>query len=80
MITINMNKAKEIHKDKLREARKPLLEKLDVDYMRTLEQGRDTSSIVNQKQELRDVTSHPDLINASNINELKAFWPDILKD
>jgi hypothetical protein len=77
MITINMNKAKEIHKDKLREARKPLLEKLDVDYMRTLEQGRDTSSIVNQKQELRDVTSHPDLINASNINELKAFWPDI---
>jgi hypothetical protein len=78
MITINIDKAKEIHKSKLRDARKPLLEKLDVDYMRTLEQGKDTSTIVAQKQELRDVTSHPDLVNASNIDELKAFWPEIL--
>jgi len=77
MITINMDKAKEIHKNKLRDARKPLLEKLDVEYMRTLEQGGDTTEIVAKKQELRDVTTHSDLDNVSNIEELKAFWPDI---
>ena len=80
MININMDKAKEVHKSKLREARKPILEKLDVDYMRTLEQNGDTSQIVAKKQELRDITSHTDLVNASNIDELKAFWPDILND
>lgn len=79
MIIINMDKAKEIHKNKLREARKPLLEKLDVEYMRTLEQGADTTEIVSQKQELRDITQHPDLLSISNIDDLKAFWPDILK-
>jgi hypothetical protein len=79
MITINMDKAKEIHKNKLRDARKPLLEKLDVDYMRALEQGGNTSIIVTHKQELRDITSHPDLVNASNVDELKAFWPTILE-
>jgi glutathione synthase/RimK-type ligase-like ATP-grasp enzyme len=79
MIIINMDKAKEVHKSKLRDARKPLLEKLDVNYMRTLEQGKDTSTIVARKQELRDVTSHPDLVNASNIDDLKAFWPKILE-
>ena len=48
--------------------------------MRTLEQNGDTSQIVAKKQELRDITSHTELVNASNIDELKAFWPDILND
>lgn len=78
MITINMDKAKEIHKNKLREARKPILDKLDVDYMRTLEQNGDVSLIVSKKQELRDITKHPDLLNATNIDELKSFWPETL--
>lgn len=79
MIRINIEKAKEIHKNFLREARKPLLEKLDVEYMRTLEKGESTNEIVSLKQELRDITKHPDLLTASNVDELKAFWPDILK-
>jgi hypothetical protein len=39
-IGINVDKAKEIHKDKIREVRNPLLEKKDVEYIRAQEVGR----------------------------------------
>mgnify|MGYP003348090142 CR=1 FL=1 len=80
MITININKAKEIWKTKLRESRTPVLEKLDVEYMRLHEQGKDTSEIVSKKQQLRDITDHPDLNNAKTAEEIKSFWPDILNN
>ena len=84
MIKINIDKAKEIQKDKLREARKPLLEKLDVDFVRELEVGGDTASIVAQKQALRDVTN---IVTEAEITgttvdeittELKAIWDEEL--
>ena len=53
-LTVNINKAKDIWKDKIRTARKPKLEELDVQYMRAQEAGSDTSAIVIKKQELRD--------------------------
>ena len=55
MITIDIPKAKDIWKDKIRVARKSALEKLDVDYMRANEQGNDTTAIVTDKQTLRDL-------------------------
>jgi hypothetical protein len=78
MITINLDKAKEIHKNKLRTARNPILSKLDIEFQRALETGANTASIVEQKQELRDITKHPDLLSATDIEEIKAFWPEIL--
>ena len=84
MIKINLDKAKEIQKDKLREARKPLLEKLDVDFVKALEIGGDTASIAAQKQALRDVTN---LVTEAEITgttvdeittELKAIWDEEL--
>lgn len=78
MIKVNMDKAREIHKNFFRQARKPTLEQLDGEYVRALEQNKDTSEIVAKKQELRDVTMHPDLLAAKNINELKNVWPEIL--
>lgn len=78
MITINIDKAKEIWKDKLREARKPILENLDVEYIKALEQNQDATDIVAQKQELRDITKSPELINAQTPEEIKSFWPEIL--
>ena len=41
-LTINITKAKEIWKDKIRSARKPKLEELDIQYMRAQEAGSDT--------------------------------------
>ena len=70
MITINIDRAKEIKKDRLREERKPLLEQLDVDYMRAMEQGIETTTIVNEKQRLRDITNLVD--TCSSVEELKS--------
>ena len=80
MITINIVKAKEIWKNKLRDARTPVLAKLDIEYIRLQEQNKDTSEIVAKKQELRDITKHPDLLNAQTVEEIKGFWPDILNN
>ena len=70
-ITINLNKAKEITKTRLRFERAPLLQKLDVDFQRTLETGADTSAIVAEKQRLRDITKLAD--EAQTLDELKAI-------
>lgn len=72
-ITINMSKARLIWKDKLRTDRKPLLENLDVQYMRALERGETESiqKIVKKKEFLRDITADPRFEIASNIDELK---------
>ena len=70
MINININKAKEITKDRLRKARKPLLEELDVQFQRALETGANTSDIVAKKQALRDAPSAVD--NMTTVEELKA--------
>lgn len=79
-IKINLDKAKEIWKDELRKARKPILEKLDTDYIRALESGDDTTEISKRKQELRDITKHPDLVETKNVDQIKAFWPEILNN
>ena len=71
-ITININKAKEIWKDKIRVARKPKLEELDVQYMKAQESGSDTSDIVIKKQELRDYPAQVD--SATTTDEIKAVW------
>ena len=71
MITIDMNKARDITKDRLRQERKPLLEQLDIDYMRAMEQGIETTDIVNEKQRLRDITNLVD--TCSSVEELKSI-------
>jgi hypothetical protein len=69
MITINFDKAKAITKDRLRAERKPLLEELDVTYIRVTEQNQDTTDIVAEKQRLRDITQLADA--AITLEELK---------
>lgn len=71
-ITINIEKAKNIWKDKIRVARKPKLEELDIEYTKALETGADTTSIVAKKQELRDYPAQVD--NATTIDEIKSVW------
>ena len=71
MITVNLNKAKDITKDRLRAERKPLLEALDVQFQRALETSADTAAIVAEKQRLRDITLLAD--QATSTDELKAL-------
>ena len=70
-ISINLDKAKNLKKESLRSERKPLLETQDVLYMRAQEAGEDTTSIVAEKQRLRDITNLVD--SASSVEELKAI-------
>jgi len=71
MIVINLDKAKDITKERLRTERTPLLQAQDVAFQRALESGADTTAIVAEKQRLRDITV---LVNtATNLEELKAI-------
>ena len=54
IIKTDMAKARELHKDNIREARKPLLEALDVEFQKALETSANTTDIVAKKQALRD--------------------------
>ena len=60
MITINLDKAKDITKERLRQERKPLLEAQDIAFMQAQEIGSDTTAIVAEKQRLRDITNLAD--------------------
>jgi hypothetical protein len=71
MITINLDKAKAITKDRLRAERAPLLVAQDVLYMRATEANADTEEIVAEKQRLRDITQLAD--QATTLDELKAI-------
>jgi hypothetical protein len=68
-IQVNINKAKDITKDRLRAEREPLLEAQDVLYMRAQEAGEDTTAIVAEKQRLRDITNQVD--SMTTVEELK---------
>lgn len=81
MIVVNMQKAKEIKKNTIREQRKPLLEALDVEMLRAIETG-DTvkqAEIAAKKQALRDCTQDPYILNASTPEELKIAVPSALQ-
>jgi len=68
-ITVNIDKAKDITKDRLRAEREPLLEEQDVLFQQALEIGDDTTTIVAEKQRLRDITNQVD--NMTTVDELK---------
>ena len=68
-IEVNITKAKEITKDKLRKERKPLLEEQDILFMKAQEANEDTTAIVAEKQRLRDITNTVD--NMTTVEELK---------
>ncbi len=73
MITIDLTKAKEITKDRLRMEREPLLAAQDVAFQRALETGADTTAIVAEKQRLRDITKLADSCTTTDqLRNLKA--------
>jgi hypothetical protein len=69
MITVNLDKAKDIKKEQLRSERAPLLQAQDVAFQRALESGADTTAIVAEKQRLRDITQLAD--QATTVEQLK---------
>ena len=74
VISEDMDKAKEIFKDKIREVRQPLLEAKDVELMKALEAGTSTTAIASAKQALRDAPAASAIDSASDMTALKAAW------
>jgi len=72
-ITVNFAKAVEITKKRLRAERTPLLAAQDVAFQRALEEGKDTTAIVAEKQRLRDITN----ITATTLDELRALKAEV---
>lgn len=70
-VSVNLSKAKEITKRRLRFEREPLLVEQDVAFQRALEAGADTSVIVAEKQRLRDLTNLVD--SCSTLDNLRAL-------
>ena len=76
---IDMAKAREIHRTRIREARTPKLAELDIEFQKALETGASTTDIVAKKQALRDAPADSGIAAASDANALKAQWKtDIL--
>lgn len=83
-ITVDMPKARELHRHYMRVARKPKLQELDIQYTRADERGlspdvdSEKQGITARKQELRDVTDSPAIEAATTPEELRACWPACL--
>ena len=71
---IDMAKAKEIHKNNIRYARKSKLAELDIEFQKALESSSDTTEIVSKKQALRDAPADSAIEAAKTDTELKAQW------
>ena len=71
-LTVNITKAKNIWKDKIRTSRKPKLEALDIEFIKAQEAGSDTSAIITKKNELRNFPAQVD--SKTTVDEIKAVW------
>ena len=76
VISEDLDKAKEIFKDKIREVRGPLLEAEDVVYMKAMEadDASAKTASVNKKKALRDAPANSAIDSADTIAKLKAAW------
>ena len=75
VISVNMAKAKDIWRDKIRAAREEPLKALDTAYMKALESGSSTTQIIADKQALRDAPALASIDAATTPDELKAIQP-----
>ena len=78
IIKVDMAKAKEVHRNKIREARGPKFTELDIEFNKALETGASTTDIVAKKQALRDATAAAEIENAVDTDALKAQWDTAL--
>lgn len=78
-ITVDMPKARNIHRDKLRALRAPKLADLDIEMIRGWQDPQAMKDIEVKKQALRDVTIFLAIDVAKTPEELVKAVPDILK-
>jgi len=75
VISVDMVVARDIWRDKIREARVKPLESLDTAFMKALENGADTTQIITDKQALRDAPALASIDAAATPAELTEIQP-----
>ena len=75
---VNMNRARELHRTRIRQARDIALYNLDVPWMKAQESGDldEQNRIKTEKERLRDLPSTFDLAVFTTPESLKQAWPD----
>ncbi len=73
-IEMDITKAKEVHRENIRDARQVKLAELDIEFQRALETSADTSAIIAKKQALRDAPADSAIDAATDEAELIAAW------
>tara|TARA_B100001287_G_C22531811_1_gene457765 strand:- start:49 stop:312 length:264 start_codon:yes stop_codon:yes gene_type:complete len=74
IIKTDMVKAREIHKDRIRNVRTLKLAELDIEFQKALETSSSTTEIVNKKKALRDAPADSAIASADTEAKLKAQW------
>ena len=77
-VTVDMDKAREVWRARMRKARAPLLAALDVEMSRAFRDSAKQDEIETERQALRDVTADPAIEAAETPDQLKAVWPAVL--
>ena len=78
-VRVNMEKARPLHMDKIREVRNAQLAALDVPFMQAVEAGDtgEQNRIAREKQTLRDIPATFDITTDVNTPaQLKSKWPE----
>ena len=73
-IEMDIVKAREIHKENIRNARQEKLAELDIEFQKALETSSSTTDIISKKQALRDAPADSAIAAAKTEDELKAQW------
>lgn len=79
-IEVDMERARDVHRDRLRAAREPHIRAADVDFSRAIESGDDEAraAAAARRQALRDLPQRGEIEAAKTPGELRAFWPSEL--
>lgn len=71
-IVVDVELAKDVWRNLIREERTALLKASDVELIKLLETSADTTALVAKRQALRDAPAHSSISSATTIAEIKA--------
>lgn len=77
-IMIDFEEAKDVQRERIRRVRNDVLNRSDIEFMKTLESGDSdkVAAISVKKQALRDATEHSSIDSAATIEDLKNVFPE----
>lgn len=79
VISVDMDKARDVWREKIRIVREDEFSKLDAEFMKALETGNEIKAIADRKKALRDAPADAAIEAAQTPEELKAVQPAGLK-